>query len=152
MIGELHRKGDHWVIRYEMGNICEISLHPDDVNGILVADIFGSKMEGREVNFQITPFIHDTFVAKLIDENDYPEPNESLKSAKENYDKLFHKSRSIGLSNVDEWDPDYMDGQNEDTWFDELDINPQWKKQLKKYNLSPEVWNVICQLYNNEKP
>lgn len=152
MIGELHRKGDHWVIRYEMGNICEISLHPDDVNGILVADIFGSKMEGREVNFQITPFIHDTFVAKLIDENDYPEPNESLKSAKENYDKLFHKSRSIGLSNVDEWDPDYMDGQNEDTWFDELDINPQWKKQLKKYNLSPEVWNVLCQLYNNEKP
>ena len=152
MIGELHRKGDHWVIRYEMGNICEISLHPDDVNGILAANIFGSKMEGREVNFQITPFIHDTFVAKLIDENDYPEPNESLKSAKENYDKLFHKSRSIGLSNVDEWDPDYMDGQNEDTWFDELDINPQWKKQLKKYNLSPEVWNVLCQLYNNEKP
>lgn len=151
MIGKLHRKGNHWVIRYEMENSCEISLHPDDINGILAADIFGSKMEGREVEFQITPFIHDTFVAKLIDD-DYPEPNESLKSAKENYDKLFHKSRSIGPSNVDEWDPDYMDGKNQDTWFDELDINPQWKKQLKKYNLSPVVWNVICQLYNNEKP
>lgn len=105
-----------------------------------------------DIHFKIVPYIHDTFVAKLIDDNDYPEPNESLKLAKEKYDKLFHKSRSIGLSNVDEWDPEYMDGQNKDTWFDELDINPQWKKQLKKYNLSPEVWNVICQLYNYEKP
>lgn len=49
--------------------------------------------------------------------------------------------------NEDEWDPDYMDGQNEDTWFDELDINPHWKKNLKRFNLSPEVWNVICRLH-----
>jgi hypothetical protein len=43
-----------------------------------------------------------------------------------------------------------MDGVNEDTWFDELDINPHWKKHLKKYNLSPEIWNVICRLYYGE--
>jgi hypothetical protein len=43
-----------------------------------------------------------------------------------------------------------MDGKNEDTWFDELDINPHWKKHLKKYNLSPEIWNVICRLYYGE--
>ena len=48
------------------------------------------------------------------------------------------------------WDSnelDYMDGKNEDTWFDELDINPHWKKNLKRFNLSPEVWNVICRLH-----
>ena len=32
--------------------------------------------------------MHDTFVAKIIDEDDdYPEPNEALKSAKERYDR-----------------------------------------------------------------
>jgi hypothetical protein len=92
MIGKLHRKGDHWVIRYKMEDDMvatdggELSIHPDDVNGILVANIFG--MEGREVNFKITPFMHDTFVAKIIYEhNDYSEPNEALKSAKERYDR-----------------------------------------------------------------
>ena len=43
-----------------------------------------------------------------------------------------------------------MDGKNEDTWFDELDINPNWKKNLKRFNLSPEVWNVICRLHYGE--
>jgi hypothetical protein len=94
MIGKLHRKGDHWVIRYKMEDDLiatdggEISLHPDNVNGVLAADIFGSRMEGREVEFQIVPHMHDTFVAKLIDEDDdSPEPNEALKSAKERYDR-----------------------------------------------------------------
>ena len=163
MIGKLHKKGDHWVIRYKMEDDTvatdggEVSLHPDDVNGILAANIFGSKIENREVNFKIIPFMHDTFVAKIIHEDDEsPEPNEALKSAKEKYDKLFHKDRSIGPSyisddeNVDEWDPDYMDGKNYDTWFDEMDINPQWKKHLKKYNLSQEIWNVIVGLYVGE--
>jgi hypothetical protein len=148
MIGKLHKKGDHWVIRYEMGNSCEISLHPDDEKLFMGV----KEWNDDDIHFKIVPYMHDTFVAKVIDDDDFPEPNESLKLAKEEYDKLFHKSRSIGPSNVDEWDPEYMDGQNKDTWFDELDINPQWKKQLKKYNLSPEVWNVICQLYNYEKP
>jgi hypothetical protein len=154
MIGKLHRKGDHWVIRYKMEDDMvatdggELSIHPDDVNGILVANIFG--MEGREVNFKITPFMHDTFVAKIIYEhNNYSEPNEALKSTKERYDR--HTPPYISDDkNVDEWDPDYMDGKNEDTWFDELDINPNWKKHLKKYNLSPEIWNVICRLYYGE--
>jgi hypothetical protein len=95
MIGKLHRKGDYWVITYKMEDDLtatdggEISLHPDDVNGVLAADIFGSsRMEGKEVEFQIVPYMHDTFVGKLIyEDDDYPEPNEALKSAKERYDR-----------------------------------------------------------------
>lgn len=168
MIGKLHKKEDRWVVRYKIEDDLfstdggELSLHPDTPIEIFAElnEYWKKNLQDREVEFVIVPFIpvtfdvsmSDTFVAKIIvnDDDNYPEPNESLKSAKENYDKLFHKSRSIGPSNVDEWDPEYMDGKNEDTWFDELDINPQWKRNLKKYNLSPEVWNVICGLYQGE--
>ena len=158
MIGKLHRKGDHWVIRYKMEDDLiatdggEISLHPDDE--IFLMGV--KEWNDDDIHFKIVPFMHDTFVAKIIDEDDdSPEPNEALKSAKERYDK--HKPPYVSddfqigpdgaYENVDEWDPDYMDGKNEDTWFDELDINPHWKKNLKRFNLSPEVWNVICRLH-----
>jgi hypothetical protein len=165
MIGKLHKKGDHWVIRYKMEDDTvatdggELSLHPDTPIEIFaqLTETWKDELQGKEVEFEIVNFMHDTFVAKIIDEDyDSPEPNEALKSAKEKYDKLFHKDRSIGPSyisddeNVDEWDPDYMDGKNHDTWFDEMDINPQWKKHLKKYNLSQEIWNVIVGLYVGE--
>jgi len=159
MIGKLHKKGDHWVIRYKMEDDTvttdggEVSLHPDDE--IFLMGV--KEWNDDDIHFKIVPFMHDTFVAKIIHEDDEsPEPNEALKSAKKKYDKLFHKDRSIGPSyisddeNVDEWDPDYMDGKNHDTWFDEMDINPQWKKHLKKYNLSQEIWNVIVGLYVGE--
>jgi hypothetical protein len=95
------------------------------------------------------------------EEDESPEPNEALKSAKEKHDEMldvkppyvsddFQIGPDGAHENVDEWDPDYMDGKNEDTWFDELDINPNWKKHLKKFNLSPEVWNVICRLHYGE--
>jgi hypothetical protein len=161
MIGKLHRKGDHWVIRYKMEDDLiatdggEISLHPDDE--IFLMGV--KEWNDDDIHFKIVPFMHDTFVAKIIDEDDEsPEPNEALKSAKERYDKHippyvsddFQIGPDGAYENVDEWDPDFMDGKNEDTWFDELDINPHWKKHLKKYNLSPEIWNVICRLYYGE--
>jgi hypothetical protein len=102
----------------------------------------------------------EDIVSKFFDygDDDHPEPNEALKSAKEIYDKHippyvsddFQIGPDGAYENVDEWDPDFMDGKNKDTWFDELDINPHWKKHLKKYNLSPEIWNVICRLYYGE--
>jgi hypothetical protein len=160
MIGKLHRKGDHWVIRYKMEDDLiatdggEISIHPDDE--IFLMGV--KEWNDDDIHFKIVPFMHDTFVAKIIDDYDSPEPNEALKSAKEKYDKQispyvsddFQIGPDGAFENVDEWDPDYMDGKNEDTWFDELDINPHWKKHLKKYNLSPEVWNVICRLHYGE--
>ena len=161
MIGKLHRKGDHWVIRYKMEDDLiatdggEISLHPDDE--IFLMGV--KEWNDDDIHFKIVPFMHDTFVAKIIDEDDdSPEPNEALKSAKERYDRHtppyvsddFQIGPDGAYENVDEWDPDYMDGKNEDTWFDELDINPHWKKNLKRFNLSPEVWNVICRLYYGE--
>ena len=156
MIGKLHRKGDHWVIRYKMEDDMiatdggEISIHPDDEK------LFMGEWYDVDVHFKIVPFMHDTLVAKIIyEDDDYPEPNEALKSAKERYDRHtppyvsddFQIGPDGAYENEDEWDPDYMDGQNEDTWFDELDINPHWKKNLKRFNLSPEVWNVICRLH-----
>ena len=161
MIGKLHRKGDHWVIRYKMEDDLiatdggEISLHPDDE--IFLMGV--KEWNDDDIHFKIVPFMHDTFVAKIIDEDDdSPEPNEALKSAKERYDRHtppyvsddFQIGPDGAYENVDEWDPDYMDGKNEDTWFDELDINPHWKKNLKRFNLSPEVWNVICRLHYGE--
>ena len=158
MTGKLHRKGDHWVIRYKMEDDLiatdggEISLHPDDE--IFLMGV--KEWNDDDIHFKIVPYMHDTFVAKVIDDNDdSPEPNEALKSAKERYDRHtppyvsddFQIGPDGAYDNVDEWDPDYMDGKNEDTWFDELDINPHWKKNLKKFNLSPEVWNVICRLH-----
>ena len=161
MIGKLHRKGDHWVIRYKMEDDLiatdggEISLHPDDEIYLMGV----KEWNDDDIHFKIVPYMHDTFVAKIIDEDDdSPEPNEALKSAKERYDKHilpyvsddFQIGPDGAYENVDEWDPDYMDGKNEDTWFDELDINPHWKKNLKRFNLSPEVWNVICRLHYGE--
>jgi len=159
MKGKLHKKGDHWVIRYKMEDDLiatdggELSLHPEDIDEMLFCFI------GEEVEFNIVPHMHDTFVAKLINEdNDYPEPNEDLKSAKKRYDKHippyvsddFQIGPDGAYEHADEWDPDYMDSQNEDTWFDELDLPPNWKKHLKKFNLSPEVLNVICRLHYGE--
>lgn len=160
MIGKLHRKGDHWVIRYKMEDDLiatdggEISLHPDDE--IFLMGV--KEWNDDDIHFKIVPFMHDTFVAKVIHDDDSPEPNEALKSAKKRYDRHtppyvsddFQIGPDGAYENVDEWDPDYMDGKNEDTWFDELDINPHWKKNLKRFNLSPEVWNVICRLHYGE--
>ena len=90
MIGKLHRKGDHWVIRYKMEDDLiatdggEISLHPDDELYLMGV----KEWNDDDIHFKIVPHMHDTFVAKIIDEDDdYPEPNEALKSAKERYDR-----------------------------------------------------------------
>jgi hypothetical protein len=160
MIGKLHRKGDHWVIRYKMEDDMiatdggELSIHPDDEIFLMGVKAWNDD----DIHFKIVPYMHDTFVAKVIDDDGFPVPNEALKSAKERYDRHtppyvsddFQIGPDGAYENVDEWDPDYMDGKNEDTWFDELDINPHWKKNLKKFNLSPEVWNVICRLHYGE--
>ena len=157
MIGKLHRKKDHWVIRYKMEDDIiatdggEISIHPDDE--IFLMGV--KEWNDDDIHFKIVPYMHDTFVAKIIDDDDFPEPNEALKSAKGRYDRHtppyvsddFQIGPDGAYENIDEWDPEYMDGKNEDTWFDELDINPNWKKNLKRFNLSPEVWNVICRLH-----
>lgn len=137
MKGKLHKKGDHWVIRYKMEDDLiatdggELSLHPEDTDEMLFC------FQGREVDFEIVPHMHDTFVAKVI----YGEPKVS---------DDFQIGPDGAYENVDEWDPDYMDGQNEDTWFDELDLPQNWKKQLKKFNLPSEVLNVICRLHYGE--
>jgi hypothetical protein len=110
----------------------EISLHPDDE--IFLMGV--KEWNDDDIHFKIVPFMHDTFVAKIVKE---PFVSDD-----------FQIGPDGAFENVDEWDPDYMDGKNEDTWFDELDINPHWKKHLKKYNLSPEIWNVICRLYYGE--
>jgi len=87
MIGKLHKKGDHWVIRYKMEDDLiatdggEISLHPDDE--IFLMGV--KEWNDDDIHFKIVPFMHDTFVAKIIDES--PEPNEALKSGKEKHDK-----------------------------------------------------------------
>jgi len=144
-LGKLHKKEDHWVVRYKMEDDMvatdggEISVHPDDVNGVLAADIFGSKLQGKEVEFEIVNFMFDTVVAKIINKDTEPYVSDD-----------FQIGPDGAYEHIDEWDPDYMDGVNEDTWFDEMDINPHWKKCLKKYNLSPEIWNVICRLYYGE--
>ena len=141
MIGKLHKKEDHWVIRYKMEDDMvatdggEISLHPDDE--IFLMGV--KEWNDDDIHFKIVPFMHDTFVAKIIQEETTPFVSDD-----------FQIGPDGAFENVDEWDPDYMDGKNEDTWFDELDINPNWKKHLKKYNLSPEIWNVICRLYYGE--
>jgi hypothetical protein len=141
MIGKLHKKEDHWVIRYKMEDDMvatdggEISLHPDDE--IFLMGV--KEWNDDDIHFKIVPFMHDTFVAKIIQEETTPFVSDD-----------FQIGPDGAFENVDEWDPDYMDGKNEDTWFDELDINPHWKKHLKKYNLSPEIWNVICRLYYGE--
>jgi hypothetical protein len=137
-LGKLHKKEDHWVIRYKMEDDIiatdggEISLHPDDE--IFLMGV--KEWNDDDIYFKIVPFMHDTFVAKIVKE---PFVSDD-----------FQIGPDGAFENVDEWDPDYMDGKNEDTWFDELDINPHWKKHLKKYNLSPEIWNVICRLYYGE--
>lgn len=137
-LGKLHKKEDHWVIRYKMEDDMiatdggEISLHPDDE--IFLMGV--KEWNDDDIHFKIVPFMHDTFVAKIVKE---PFVSDD-----------FQIGPDGAFENVDEWDPDYMDGVNEDTWFDELDINPHWKKHLKKYNLSPEIWNVICRLYYGE--
>jgi hypothetical protein len=137
-LGKLHKKEDHWVIRYKMEDDIiatdggEISLHPDDE--IFLMGV--KEWNDDDIHFKIVPFMHDTFVAKIVKE---PFVSDD-----------FQIGPDGAFENVDEWDPDYMDGKNEDTWFDELDINPHWKKHLKKYNLSPEIWNVICRLYYGE--
>jgi hypothetical protein len=137
-LGKLHKKEDHWVIRYTMEDDMiatdggEISLHPDDE--IFLMGV--KEWNDDDIHFKIVPFMHDTFVAKIVKE---PFVSDD-----------FQIGPDGAFENVDEWDPDYMDGVNEDTWFDELDINPHWKKHLKKYNLSPEIWNVICRLYYGE--
>ena len=139
--GKLHKKEDHWVIRYKMEDDMiatdggEISLHPDDE--IFLMGV--KEWNDDDIHFKIVPFMHDTFVAKIIQEETTPFVSDD-----------FQIGPDGAFENVDEWDPDYMDGKNEDTWFDELDINPNWKKHLKKYNLSPEIWNVICRLYYGE--
>jgi hypothetical protein len=138
MIGKIHKKEDHWVIRYKMENDMvatdggELSIHPDDE--IFLMGV--KEWNDDDIHFKIVPFMHDTFVAKIVKE---PFVSDD-----------FQIGPDGAFENVDEWDPDYMDGKNEDTWFDELDINPHWKKHLKKYNLSPEIWNVICRLYYGE--
>ena len=140
-LGKLHKKEDHWVIRYKMEDDMiatdggEISLHPDDE--IFLMGV--KEWNDDDIHFKIVPFMHDTFVAKIIQEETTPFVSDD-----------FQIGPDGAFENVDEWDPDYMDGKNEDTWFDELDINPHWKKHLKKYNLSPEIWNVICRLYYGE--
>ena len=137
-LGKLHKKEDHWVIRYKMEDDIiatdggEISLHPDDE--IFLMGV--KEWNDDDIHFKIVPFMHDTFVAKIVKE---PFVSDD-----------FQIGPDGAFENVDEWDPDFMDGKNEDTWFDELDINPHWKKHLKKFNLSPEVWNVICRLYYGE--
>jgi hypothetical protein len=139
--GKLHKKEDHWVIRYKMEDDMiatdggEISLHPEDE--IFLMGV--KEWNDDDIHFKIVPFMHDTFVAKIIQEETTPFVSDD-----------FQIGPDGAFENVDEWDPDYMDGKNEDTWFDELDINPNWKKHLKKYNLSPEIWNVICRLYYGE--
>jgi hypothetical protein len=139
--GKLHKKENHWVIRYKMEDDMiatdggEISLHPDDE--IFLMGV--KEWNDDDIHFKIVPFMHDTFVAKIIQEETTPYVSDD-----------FQIGPDGAYENVDEWDPDYMDGKNEDTWFDELDINPHWKKHLKKYNLSPEIWNVICRLYYGE--
>ena len=139
--GKLHKKENHWVIRYKMEDDMiatdggEISLHPDDE--IFLMGV--KEWNDDDIHFKIVPFMHDTFVAKIIQEETTPFVSDD-----------FQIGPDGAFENVDEWDPDYMDGKNEDTWFDELDINPHWKKHLKKYNLSPEIWNVICRLYYGE--
>ena len=100
MRGKLHKKEDHWVIRYKMEEDLiatdggEISLHPDDIVDVSTADVWG------EVEFRIVPFIHDTFVAKLVNE---PHVSDD-----------FQIGPDGAYENVDERDPDFMDGQNKD--------------------------------------
>ena len=100
MRGKLHKKEDHWVIRYKMEEDLiatdggEISLHPDDIVDVYTADVRG------EVEFRIVPFIHDTFVAKLVNE---PHVSDD-----------FQIGPDGAYENVDERDPDFMDGQNKD--------------------------------------
>ena len=100
MRGKLHKKEDHWVIRYKMEEDLiatdggEISLHPDDIVDVSTADVCG------EVEFRIVPFIHDTFVAKLVNE---PHVSDD-----------FQIGPDGAYENVDERDPDFMDGQNKD--------------------------------------
>lgn len=138
MIGKLHKKEDHWVIRYKMEDDMiatdggELSLHPDDE--IYLTGV--KEWYNVDIHFEIVPFMHDTFVAKIVKE---PFVSDD-----------FQIGPDGAYEHIDEWDPDFMDGSNEDTWFDELDINPHWKKHLRSYNLSPEVWNVICRLYQGE--
>lgn len=89
MIGKLHRKGGHFVIRYKMEDDMiatdggELSIHPDDE--IFLMGV--KEWNDDDVHFKIVPYMHDTFVAKIIDEDDFPEPNEALISAKKKYDK-----------------------------------------------------------------
>jgi hypothetical protein len=135
MTGKLHRKGDHWVIRYKMEDDLiatdggEISLHPDDEIYLMGV----KEWNDDDIHFKIVPFMHDTFVAKIVKE---PFVSDD-----------FQIGPNGAYEHVDEWDPDYVDGKNEDTWFDELDLPQNWKKQLKKFNLPSEVLNVICRLH-----
>lgn len=101
MRGKLHKKEDHWVIRYKMEDDLfatdggEISLHPDDIVNYSTSDDWG------EVEFCIVPYMHDTFVAKLVNE---PHVSDD-----------FQIGPDGAYENVDEWDPDFMDGQNKNT-------------------------------------
>jgi hypothetical protein len=82
MIGKLQKKEDHWIIIYDLIDRegVEISLHPDDELYLM------GEWTDDDVHFKIVPYIHDTFVAKIIDDDDFPEPNEALKSAKKKFD------------------------------------------------------------------
>ena len=147
MIGKLHRKGDHWVIRYKMEEDLiatdggEISIHPEDEK------LFMGEWTDDDVHFKIVPYMHDTFVAKLIYEDDeYPEPNEALKSAKERYDRHippyvsddFQIGPDGAYEDVTDWDVTLMDGIEYESWDEiyedyvgEADLHEflQWLKE-----------------------
>jgi hypothetical protein len=104
MIGKLHKKEDRWVIRYKMEDDMvatdggELSIHPDDVNGVLAADIFGSKMEGREVEFEIVNFMFDTFVAKIIQEETTPFVSDDFQIGPDG--AYEHSDRNISFQSI----------------------------------------------------
>lgn len=61
MKGTLHKRNDKWVVIYGSAAGREIwpitlPLHPDDVNGIIAADIFNPPIDGQPIDFEIVLF------------------------------------------------------------------------------------------------
>lgn len=72
MIGKLIKKEDHWFVRYKMDDDLiatdggELSLHPDDAKYLYNIELCDS-----EVEFEIVPYMHDTFVARISEDQNF---------------------------------------------------------------------------------
>ena len=65
MKGILHKTKQGWVVRWTKEDHrdpeAELPLHPENMNGILVADVFNPSMDGKEVDFDWCVIVdHDT--------------------------------------------------------------------------------------------